>query len=96
MLCKRALAEQRKHEAERLEAALRDQQRQIMRRSARPPSLVEKFLQTKWGDYFTVGAWSCERPLACRGGDAFTREPLRWLLPALPANCAHARTHVGA
>jgi hypothetical protein len=53
-MCKRALADQRKHEGERLEAALRDQQRQIMRRSARPPSLIEKFLQTKWGDYFTV------------------------------------------
>ncbi|KAI8470981.1 MAG: hypothetical protein J3K34DRAFT_508101 [Monoraphidium minutum] len=53
VMCKRALADQRKHEAERLEAALRDQQRQIMRRSARPLSLVDKFLQTKWGDYFT-------------------------------------------
>jgi hypothetical protein len=55
VLCKRALAEQRKHEAERLEAALRDQHRHLQRRSARAPSLVEKFLQTKWGDYFTVG-----------------------------------------
>jgi hypothetical protein len=54
-MCKRALAEQRKHEADRLEAALRDQHRQIMRRSARPLSLIDKFLQTKWGDYYTVG-----------------------------------------
>lgn len=35
-------------------AALRNQQRQLQRRSARPLSLIDKFLQTKWGDDFTV------------------------------------------
>lgn len=56
-MAKRALAEQRKHEAERLEAALGDQQRQLMRRGARPLSLLDRFLQTKWGDLFTVSGW---------------------------------------
>lgn len=66
-MCKRALADQRKHEAERLEAALHDQQRQIMRRSARPLGLIDKFLQTKWGDYFTVGTSGAgARGTACR------------------------------
>ena len=34
--------------------ALLDQHRRIARRSARPPSHIERFVQTKWGDYFTV------------------------------------------
>ena len=61
VLCKRALADQRKHEAERLEAALRDQERQILRRGARPPSLIEKFVATKFGDYFQVWWWRRRR-----------------------------------
>ncbi len=54
-MLKRTLAEQRKHDAERLELALRDQQRKFARRGARPPSLIDKFIQTKWGDSFTGG-----------------------------------------
>ena len=52
VILKRTLAEQRKQEAERIEAALKDQQRKIARRGARQPTLIEKFIQTKWGDYF--------------------------------------------
>ncbi|KAF6260393.1 hypothetical protein COO60DRAFT_1637651 [Scenedesmus sp. NREL 46B-D3] len=52
VLLKRTLADARKHEAERIEAALRDQKRKIARREARQPGLLDKFLQTKWGDYF--------------------------------------------
>eukprot|EP00775_Hariotina_reticulata_P003750 gene3750-4008_t len=52
VLLKRTLAEQRKHEQERIDQALRDEKRKIARRDARPPSLLERFLQTKWGDYF--------------------------------------------
>jgi hypothetical protein len=59
VLVKRALADQRKHEAERLEAALRDQQRAIARRGARPLSLLDRFLRTKWGDNFAVGVFAC-------------------------------------
>jgi hypothetical protein len=52
VILKRTLAEQRKQETERIEAALKDQQRKIARRGARQPTLIEKFIQTKWGDYF--------------------------------------------
>lgn len=47
VLLKRSLADARKQEAERIEAALRDQKRKIARRQARQPSLLDKFLQTK-------------------------------------------------
>lgn len=47
VMLKCTLAEQRKHEQERVEAALRDQKRKIARREARQPTLLEKFLQTK-------------------------------------------------
>jgi hypothetical protein len=47
VLLKRTLADSRKQEAERIEAALRDQKRKIARREARQPSLLDKFLQTK-------------------------------------------------
>jgi hypothetical protein len=47
VMLKCTLAEQRKHEQERVEAALRDQKRKIARRKARQPTLLEKFLQTK-------------------------------------------------
>jgi len=47
VLLKCTLAEQRKHEQERVEAALKDQKRKIARREARQPSPLEKFLQTK-------------------------------------------------
>ena len=47
VLLKRSLADARKQEAERIEAALRDQKCKIARRQARQPSLLDKFLQTK-------------------------------------------------
>lgn len=47
VLLKRTLAEQRKHEQERIDAALRDQKRKIARREARQLNVIEKFLQTK-------------------------------------------------
>lgn len=47
VMLKCTLAEQRKHEAARVEEALRDQKRKIARREARQPTLLEKFLQTK-------------------------------------------------
>lgn len=46
-MLKCTLAEQRKHEQERVEAALRDQKRKFARREARQPTALEKFLQTK-------------------------------------------------
>jgi hypothetical protein len=52
VLLKRTLAEQRKHEAERIAAALKDQQRRIARRGARPKNTIEKFLHTTWGADF--------------------------------------------
>lgn len=47
VLLKRTLAEQRKHEQERIDTALKDQKRKIARREQRQPSLIDKFLQTK-------------------------------------------------
>jgi hypothetical protein len=52
VLLKRTLVEQRKAEIEHIETAVKDQQRKFARRVSRPPSLLEKFLQTKWGDNF--------------------------------------------
>lgn len=47
VMLKCTLAEQRKHEQERVEAALKDQKRKIARREARQPTPLERFLQTK-------------------------------------------------
>ncbi|WIA09549.1 hypothetical protein OEZ85_008944 [Tetradesmus obliquus] len=66
VLLKRSLADARKQEAERIEAALRDQKRKIARRQARQPSLLDKFLQTKCGDYFMGIGLMDEVPRALR------------------------------
>jgi hypothetical protein len=47
VMLKCTLAEQRKQEQERVEAALKDQKRKFARREARQPTPLEKFLQTK-------------------------------------------------
>jgi hypothetical protein len=71
VLLKCTLAEARKHEQERVDAALRDQRRKIARREGRQPNLLQRFLQTK-----------CARALGgergcCHGWDATTRGCVR-------------------
>lgn len=66
VLLKSTLSAARQHEQERVDAALRAQQRAIARRGARAPSLLQQFVATRWGACFAPLGTSEDLPRVLR------------------------------